>query len=73
MLEMRRTGHVHPAVTLQVTFVSDHYNGDRLRILDSQDLSMVRLYHLERVSFRDRVNEEEALAVEHVVFPHRAV
>ena len=34
---------------------------------------MVRLYHLERVSFRDGVNEEEALAVEHVVLPHRTV
>ena len=34
---------------------------------------MVRLYHLERVSFRDGVNEEEALAVEHIVLPHRTV
>lgn len=70
---MRRTDHVHPAFTLQVTFVSDQYDGDRLRIFDSQDLLMVRLYHFERVSLRDGVNEEEALAVEHVVFPHRTV
>src|SRR6267154_2400701 len=34
---------------------------------------MVRLYHLERVSFRDGVDEEEALAVEHIVLPHRTV
>jgi hypothetical protein len=68
---MRRTDHVHPAFTLQVAFVSDNYNGDRLRIFDPQDLLMVRLYHLKRVSFRDGVNEEEALAVEHIVLPHR--
>jgi hypothetical protein len=70
---MRRTDHVHPAFTLQVTFVSNNYNGDRLRIFDPQDLLMVRLYRLERVSFRDGVNEEEALAVEHIVLPHRTV
>lgn len=34
---------------------------------------MVRLYRLKRVSFRDGVNEEEALAVEHIVLPHRTV
>jgi hypothetical protein len=70
---MRRTDHVHPAFRLQVTFVSYHYNGDRVRIFDSQDLLMVRLYHLKRVSFRDGVDEEEALAVEHIVLPHRTV
>jgi hypothetical protein len=34
---------------------------------------VVRLYHIKRVSFRDGVNEEEALAVEHIVLPHRAI
>lgn len=34
---------------------------------------MVRLDHLERVSFRDGVNKEEALAVDHIVLPHRTV
>jgi hypothetical protein len=71
--EIRRTDLLHYAFALQVTFVPDDDDGDRLRIFDSQDLSMVRLDHLKRVSFRDGVHEEKALAVEHIVLPHRTV
>jgi hypothetical protein len=69
----RRTDLVHSAFTLQVTFVPDDDDGDRLRIFDPHDLSVVRLDHLKRVSFRDGVHEEKALAVEHIVLPHRTV
>ena len=69
----RRTDLVHTAITLEVTFVPNDDDGNCIRVFDPQDLLVIRLNHLKRVSFRDGVHEEKALAVEHIVLPHRTV
>jgi hypothetical protein len=68
-----RTVHVHCAVMLEVVLVPDEDDGHRFRVFDAQDLFVECTNQVKRVPFRDWVHEEEALAVEHVVLPHRTV
>jgi len=68
-----RTEHVYRAIILEITFVPDEHDGNRLSVFDAQDLFVVCANQVERIPFGDRVHEEEALAVEHVVLPHRAI
>jgi hypothetical protein len=68
-----RTEHVYHAIILEITLVPDEHDGNRLSVFDAQDLFVVCANQVERIPFGDRVHEEEALAVEHVVLPHRAI
>jgi hypothetical protein len=64
------TVHANLALVLEIAFVSHNNNRERVLVLDSQDLLVENADFLERVSRRDRVDEEETLASSHILLPH---
>ena len=53
----KRTIHANLALKLQVTLISNDNNGERVLILDSENLLVKRADFLERVPRCDRVDE----------------
>lgn len=65
-----RTVHADLALKLEVTFVCDDNDGERILVLHAQNLLVERADFLERVARGDRVDEQEAFAGPHVLLAH---
>lgn len=70
---VQRTVHANLSFVLQITFVRDNNNGERVLILYSQDLLMEGTDFFKRVPGRDGIYEQEAFACAHVLFPHSTI
>lgn len=57
----------------QVELVANNNHGERILVLDAQDLLLERPDFLEALARGNGVDKQEALASAHVLFPHRRV
>lgn len=67
---MIRTVHADLALKLEVAFVCDDDDGERILVLHAQNLLVERADFLERVPRGDRVDEQKAFAGPHVLLAH---
>ncbi len=65
-----RTVHANLPLKLEVAFVCDDNDGERVLVLHAQNLLVERANFLERVPRRDRVNEQEPFTGPHVLLAH---
>lgn len=59
------------ALLLQIALVADDNDGEIILVLDTQDLLLEGHDFFEGLARRYGVDEQEALAGPHVLFPHR--
>jgi len=67
---MTRTIHADLALKLEVAFVCDDDDGERILVLHAQDLLVERADFLERVPRGDRVDEQKPFTGPHVLLAH---
>jgi hypothetical protein len=65
-----RTGHADLPLKLEVAFVCDDNDGERVLVLRVQNLLVERDDFVERVPRRDRVDEQEPFTGLHVLLAH---
>jgi hypothetical protein len=65
-----RTVHANLPLKLEVAFVCDDNDGERVLVLHAQNLLVERADFLERVPRRDRVDEQEPFTGPHVLLAH---
>jgi hypothetical protein len=68
-----RTIHAHLALVLEIAFVGNDDDGERVLVLYSEDLLVERRDFFKRVAGGDRIDEEEAFSCTHVLLTHRTV
>ena len=68
--EAPRTVHANLALILQVALVRNDDDGEPILVLHAEDLLVEGADLLEGAPGRDGVDEQEALARTHVLFPH---
>ena len=61
------------SLTLQITLITNHNNGEIILILNPQNLLLEGEDFLEALSARDAIHEQEALARSHVLLSHGRV
>jgi hypothetical protein len=61
------------AFVLEIALVGDDNDGERVLVLDSEDLLVERRNFFKRVARGDRIDEQEALSGAHVLLTHCAV
>ena len=69
----KRTIHAHLALVLEIAFIGDDDDGERVLVLYSEDLLVEGRDFFKRVARGDRVDEEEAFPCTHVLLAHRTV
>ena len=67
---MPRTVHADLALKLEVAFVCDDDDGERILVLHAQNLLVERADFLERVPRGDRVDEQKPFTGPHVLLAH---
>lgn len=63
---------INSALILEVAFVSNEDDGNRLRIFHTQKLSVHSPNHVEGIPVRDGVYQEKTLALAHIMSSHGA-
>lgn len=66
------TIHADLTFIFQITLVCNNNNGERVLVLDSQNLLVESANFFKRVARGDTVNEKETFSGAHVLLPHGA-
>jgi len=61
----------HLTLVLQIALVGNKDDGEKVLVLDTQDLLVKSRNFLKRVAGGDRIYEQEALSCTHVLLTHR--